>query len=140
MKTLFLLLFLGITLTSKAQIMGGTLVDDGRKMSSTSNFTVTDSLYTGTVVMSLSVNRKGEVTSGKYITEGSTISSTPVRIKVRNYAMKLKFEESIYFPEFHYVTVKFTVKKPQGIFSFQRKLTRTPFGISPKFSCALISK
>jgi hypothetical protein len=112
MKTLFLLLFLGITMTSKAQIMGGTLVDDGRKMSSTSNFTVTDSLYTGTVVMSLSVNRKGEVTSGKYITEGSTITSTPVRIKVRNYAMKLKFEESIYFPEFHYVTVKFTVKKP----------------------------
>lgn len=112
MKTLFLLLFLGVTCTSTAQITGGTLVDDGRKMISTSNFTVTDSLYTGTVVMSLAVNRKGEVTSGKYIAEGSTITSTPVRIKVRNYAMKLKFEESIYFPEFHYVTVKFTVKKP----------------------------
>lgn len=87
-------------------------MDDGRKMISTSNFTVTDSLYSGTVVMSLAVNRKGEVTSVKYIAEGSTITSTPVRIKVRNYAMKLKFEESIYFPEFHYVTVKFTVKKP----------------------------
>lgn len=112
MKTLFLILFLGITWISSAQIMGGTLVDDGRKMISTSNFTVTDSLYTGTVVMSLAINRKGEVTSGKYIAEGSTITSTPVRIKVRNYAMKLKFEESIYFPEFHYVTVKFSVKKP----------------------------
>ena len=112
MKTLFLLLFLVITWTSTAQITGGTLVDDGRKMISTTNFTVTDSLYTGTVVMSLAVNRKGEVTSGKYIAEGSTITSTPVRIKVRNYAMKLKFEESIHFPEFHYVTVKFTVKKP----------------------------
>jgi hypothetical protein len=111
MKTLFLLLFLGITWTSKAQITGGTLVDDGRKLISTSNFTVTDSLYTGTLVMSLAVNRKGEVTSGKYISEGSTITSTPVRIKVRNYAMKLKFEEGVYFPEFHYVTVKFTVKK-----------------------------
>ncbi len=87
-------------------------MEDSRKMISTSNFVVTDSLYTGTVVMSLAVNRKGEVTSGKYITEGSTITSTPVRIKVRNYAMKLKFEESIYFPEFHYVTIKFTVKKP----------------------------
>lgn len=87
-------------------------MDDGRKMMSTSNFTVTDSLYTGTVVMSLAVNRKGEVTSGKVISEGTTITSTPVRIKVRNTAMKLKFEESIYYPEFHHVNVKFTVKMP----------------------------
>ena len=112
MKALFLILFLSITGISTAQIIGGTLVDDGRKMISTSNFTVTDSLYTGTVVMSLAVNRKGEVTSGKNIAEGTTITSTPIRIKVRNYAMKLKFEEAVYFPEFHYVTVKFMVKKP----------------------------
>jgi hypothetical protein len=111
MKTIFLLLFLSITYTSAAQIIGGTLVDDGRKMISTSDFAVTDSLYAGTVVMSLAVNRKGEVTSGKVISEGTTITSTPVRIKVRNAAVKLKFEESIYFPEFHYVTVKFTVIK-----------------------------
>jgi hypothetical protein len=112
MKTLFLLLFLSITWTSAAQIVGGTLVDDGRKLISQSNFTIVDSVYTGTVVMNLSVNRKGEVTSGKVISEGTTIQSTPVRIKVRNVAMKLKFEESIYYPEFHNVTVKFTVKKP----------------------------
>ncbi|MEN9400595.1 MAG: hypothetical protein RL632_1698 [Bacteroidota bacterium] len=112
MKAYFLLLFLSISCTSIAQIIGGTLVDDGRKMTSTTNFFVTDSLYAGTVVMNLSVNRKGEVTSGKAISEGTTIQSTPVRIKVRNAAMKLKFEESIYYPEFHIVTVKFTVKKP----------------------------
>ena len=97
---------------STAQIVGGALVDDGRKLISQSNFTIVDSVYSGTVVMSLAVNRKGEVTSGKVISEGTTIQSTPVRIKVRNAAMKLKFEESIYFPEFHYVTVKYTVKKP----------------------------
>jgi hypothetical protein len=112
MKTLFLLLFLSITCMSTAQIVGGALVDDGRKLISPPNFTIVDSVYSGTVVMSLAVNRKGEVTSGKVISEGTTIQSTPVRIKVRNAAMKLKFEESIYFPEFHYVTVKYTVKKP----------------------------
>lgn len=112
MKTFFLLLFLSITCASTAQIVGGTLVDDGRKLISQSNFTIVDSVYTGTVVMSLAVNRKGAVTSGKAIAEGTTIQSTPVRIKVRNTAMKLKFEESIYYPEFHYVTVKFTVTKP----------------------------
>jgi hypothetical protein len=112
MKTLFLLLFLSITCTSAAQIVGGTLVDDGRKLISQPNFTIVDSVYSGTVVMSLAVNRKGEVTSGKAISDGTTIQSTPVRINVRNVAMKLKFEESIYYPEFHYVTVKFTVKKP----------------------------
>ncbi len=112
MKALFLFLFLSVAYASTAQITGGTLVDDGRKLISKSNFTITDSICAGTVVMSLAVNRNGEVTSGKYITEGSTITSTPIRIKVRNYAMKLKFEEGVYYPEFHYVTVKFTVTKP----------------------------
>ena len=51
------------------------------------------------------------ITGFLYVLEGTTIISTPTRIKARNYATKLKFEEGTYYPEFHFVRVKITVNK-----------------------------
>ena len=89
-------------------MLSGSLVDEGRKLLTTTDFTFKD-LNTGTVTFELSINRQGKVTSAKVIDSETNISSTPSRVKVRNYLMGWNFQEGTYFPEFHHVKVKITV-------------------------------
>lgn len=110
MKAIILFMTLFVSSFSFSQLISGTLVDENRKMISTSDFKVVDN-NEGVLFYELAVNRKGIVTSARLLTEGTTVISTPTRIKVRNYLMTLKFEEGTYYPEFHHVKVKITVKK-----------------------------
>ena len=85
-------------------------MDEARKMISVSTFKLIDN-NEGVAFYQLAVNRNGEVTSATLLSAGSTIVSTPTRMKMRNYLMTLKFEEGMYYPEFHHVRVKVTTSK-----------------------------
>lgn len=110
MKSTLLFLFFSVSTFSFAQLMDGTLMDENRKMTTTSTFKVVD-MNEGVVFYELAVNRKGVVTSARLLVEGTTVISTPTRMKVRNFVMKLKFEEGTFYPEFHHVRVMVTVAK-----------------------------
>lgn len=110
MKSTLLFLFLCATTMSFSQLIDGSLVDENRKLANPATFKVVDN-NEGVMYFQLAVNRKGIVTSASLLTEGTTIVSTPTKIKVRNYLMTLKFEEGTYFPEFHHVRVKVSVAK-----------------------------
>ena len=112
MKNYILLFTLFLSLNSFGQLISGTLVDEGRKLVTVTDFKVTD-INEGVMFFTLAVNRKGIVTSATYESAGTTITSTPTRIAVRKYLMGLKFEEGMYYPEFHHVKVKVNVVKPQ---------------------------
>jgi len=94
---------------AQAQVQSGTLVDSGRKQVGPGSFTI-ESSTTGTVIVELAVNRKGEVTSAKVIPEGTTITSTPSVMKAQNAAKKLKFTPGTHYAEFEHVRVKYTYK------------------------------
>jgi hypothetical protein len=111
MKTIILFMTLFVSSFSFGQLISGTLMDEGRKLVTVTDFKVTDN-NEGVLFYELAVNRKGLVTSARLLKEGTTVISTPTRIKVRNYLVTLKFEEGTYYPEFHHVKVKVTVKKP----------------------------
>ena len=107
MKAIVILVFIGFSTFSFSQLLDGTLMDEARKMISVSTFKLIDN-NEGVAFYQLAVNRNGEVTSATLLSAGSTIVSTPTRMKMRNYLMTLKFEEGMYYPEFHHVRVKVT--------------------------------
>jgi hypothetical protein len=92
------------------QLISGRLLDDERKLITKTNFIIEDS-NEGLLLFELGVNVQGHVTSVKLLTNGTTVISTPTRIKVKNELMKWKFEEGTHYPEFHNVTVKITTQK-----------------------------
>jgi hypothetical protein len=110
MKTTLLFFSLLISFSSFSQIIDGTLVDEKRKLTSTSDFSVSDK-NEGIVFYELSVNRLGEVTTAKLLTEGTTVISTPTKMKVRSHVMNFTFTAGTYYPEFQNVRVKITVTK-----------------------------
>jgi hypothetical protein len=111
MKTIVTVVFSFFALSSFAQLMDGSLVDEGRKLISKSDFTIYDG-NEGVLYYTLAVDRKGKVTSATLLGEGSTVTFTPTRMKARNYLMLLQFEEGTHYPQFHHVRVKVTVKEP----------------------------
>ncbi len=110
MKLVLVSLFLVFSSYSFSQLISGDLIDEGRKMITVSTFKLIDN-NEGIAFYQLAVNRKGEVTSATLLSAGTTIVSTPTRMKMRNYLMTLKFEEGMYYPEFHHVKVKITSSK-----------------------------
>jgi len=110
MKAIVILVFIGFSTFSFSQLLDGTLMDEARKLISVSTFKLIDN-NEGVAFYQLAVNRKGEVTSATLLGAGTTIISTPTRMKMRNYLMTLTFEEGMYYPEFHHVRVKVTTSK-----------------------------
>ena len=110
MRPLLFSLFMIVVQTSFGQLMSGRLIEDERKILTLTDFTVQDS-NEGVLFFELAVNNLGNVTSAKLLSNGTTVVSTPTRIKVKNELMKWKFQEGTYYPEFHHVTVKITTKK-----------------------------
>lgn len=108
----FTLLFLPFL--SGAQLMDGTLMDEGRKMTTKSDFVLYDD-NTGVLYYTLAVDRTGKVTSAKMLLDGTTVTFTPTRMKARNYLMTLQFEPGTHYPQFHHVRVKVTVKSPPPV-------------------------
>lgn len=110
MKSALLFLCMFTSTLSFSQLIDGALMDENRKLITEATFKIIDH-NVGVIYYELAVNRKGIVTSAKLLTEGTTIVSTPTRVKARNYAMTLKFAEGTYYPEFHHVRVKISVAK-----------------------------
>lgn len=109
-KWIILAAFTGCVLGAQAQVQSGTVVESGRKVVGAAAYTI-ESATGGTVIVELAVNRKGEVTSAKVISEGTTITSTPALMKAQNAGKKLKFTPGTHFAEFEHVRVKYTYKK-----------------------------
>lgn len=87
------------------QLLSGEIIDDQRKMTSTSNFTIT-SYYEGYVVYEISVDNLGKVNSERFISEKSTVKSTPANIAAKNLLKSLTFEPGDRYPKYHHVLVK----------------------------------
>lgn len=104
----FLFLFIGFS--SNAQLVSGTLIEEGRKAITDIKF-VQEGTANGYVVYELAVDREGNVT-GLTLVE-STIKSTPTKVNVRNYLKTVKFEKGTHYPQFHHVRVKVTLVVPK---------------------------
>ena len=93
-----------------SQLIDGSIVTDKRALISTIGFKLIDN-NEGVLFYELSVDRTGKVTSATLVKEGTTVISTPTKIKVRNHLMQFKFEAGTHYPEFHKVKVKVTTAK-----------------------------
>lgn len=106
-----LFIFLLLTTTSQAQLISGTLVDEGRKMISETNF-IQEGTINGWAIFKLAVDREGNVTSASM--EDASFNRTSAKVQLRNYVVKLKFEPGTYYPKFHHVNIKMTLVKPKA--------------------------
>ncbi len=91
--------------SAQGQLLSGEIMDVQRKMTSTSNFTIT-SYYEGYVVYEISVDNLGKVNSERFIAEKSTVKSTPANIAAKNLLKSLTFEPGDGYPKYHHVLVK----------------------------------
>ena len=111
MKNLFFIAAFLLPVVSFGQLLDGDLITEGRKMVSVTNFVVED-IHEGVLFYELAVNRVGKVTSARLLLDGTTVTSTPARIKAYKYLMGLQFQKGTHYPEFHHVRVKVTLKAP----------------------------
>lgn len=86
-------------------------MDEGRKLITTANFIIEDSRE-GVIFFNVAVDRTGKVSSAKVDPTETTVVSTPARIVATNYVKSFQFQEGTYFPEFHQVRIKVTLKAP----------------------------
>lgn len=96
---------------SFSQLISGPVIDEGRKLISTADFIIEDSRE-GIIFFNVAVDRTGKVSSAKVDPNGTTVVSTPARIIATNYLKELKFQAGTYYPEFHQVRIKVTLKAP----------------------------
>lgn len=112
MKKLIAILFIIFAVSHvHSQLIDGEIVNEGRKLITPSTFVLVDTNSPGVMYYELSVDRNGDVTGARLLSEGTTVNSTPVKIKARNYLMKLKFEPGTIYPHNHHVRVKLTIKE-----------------------------
>ena len=117
MKQLLFLFLLISTFSVNSQVLSGKIVDDNRKLISTTNF-VLESNYSGYVVYEIAVNPEGEVISSKLIEEKSTVLSTPANMEVKNFLKTIVFEKGNHFPKYHHAYVKVMLVKTKTFKSF----------------------
>ena len=108
MKSLLLLLFLISASISNAQLVGGAIVEDGRKISGEPKFIV-EGMKNGWAKYDLSVDINGKVTGVKMVE--SNLKSTPATTIIRNHVKKFRFEPGTHYPKYHHVVVKITMIK-----------------------------
>ncbi len=105
---LFILTFCATSLN--AQLVGGDLVQSGRKLATDFNFIVEESIE-GALFYRIAVNHEGKVTSVQLLTEKSAKISTPMHVRMRTYVLGLTFEPGTYYPKFHDCEVKINLVK-----------------------------
>lgn len=111
MKVLFLIVAMSLYCNlSQAQLIGGELVKEGRKLAVPSDFTMHESTQ-GAIFYRLSVDRTGRVTSAQLLADKSVIISTPLQVRARTYVLNLKFEPGTHYPAFHDCEVKINLVK-----------------------------
>ena len=110
MKTAIFFSFMVFTSMAFSQLIDGPIVTDKRPLISTIGFKLIDN-NEGVLFYDLAVDPTGKVTSATLIKEGTTVISTPTKIKVRNHLMLLKFQAGTHYPQVHKVKVKVTTAK-----------------------------
>jgi hypothetical protein len=111
MKSILFYFLFFLPFLSFGQLLSGPLMDEGRKLITTTNFIVEDSRE-GVIIFNVAVDRTGKVSSAKVVSSETTVVSTPARIIATNYVKALQFQEGTYYPEFHQVKIKVTLKAP----------------------------
>ena len=106
----FLALTALLSFSASAQLVSGDLLQEGRKLITTSDFSLSGSSE-GDIYFELSVDREGNVTSERLLTDKTTVVSTPTRYRAKELVHGLKFEAGTYYPQFHHVVVKVVVRK-----------------------------
>lgn len=111
MKTLFVVAsMLVVSSVSNAQLVGGELVKEGRKLAVTSDFTMHESTE-GVLYYRLAVDRTGKITTAQLLADKSAKISTPLQVRARTYVLGLKFEPGTHYPAFHDCEVKINLVK-----------------------------
>ena len=105
MKHLLILPFLTLFLNANGQVLGGTLVSEGRKLLTETDFTV-EGTVEGYAIYEIAVGRDGIVSSMKL--EDTNIKSTPTKVIVRNYLTGFTFTPATNAPPFQHVRIKIT--------------------------------
>lgn len=104
-----LFLFLLISGSTFSQMVGGTLMEEGRKMITDAEF-VQEGTVNGWAICELSVDREGNVTDVSVVE--TNLTRTSAKMQIRSYVNELKFEKGNHFPKFHHVRIKITLVKP----------------------------
>lgn len=94
---------------AQGQVIGGDLLADQRQLAEDFKFDLYDN-EAGVIVFRVAVNREGIVTGAQLVDDKSTIVSTPVYIRAKDYVLKMKFVPATYFPKFHHGEVQITIK------------------------------
>jgi hypothetical protein len=108
MKLPILIISFFLSYQASAQLLSGDLLDENRKLETSTDFTLKDN-NKGFVVCELAVDRTGKVTSIAFDLAATSVVSIPSKIKVRNYLNTFVFEKGNHFPAFHHVKVKITL-------------------------------
>lgn len=112
MKFLIVILFLGFHVANAdAQLVGGDLLKDNRKIISNIQSEISSPRYNGILLFNISVNNDGIVTGATIEEKGSTIISTPARIDAKRLLLSLVFEKGNRFPKYHSGIYKITYKR-----------------------------
>jgi hypothetical protein len=113
MRTFLLLISLSALSAFSAfgQMLGGTLVDEGRKLASDVLY-VQEGRVNGWAIFELAVDREGNVTGVELIE--TNVKSTPSKYELRNYVKTIQFQKGTHYPKFHHVRMKFTLVKPKN--------------------------
>ncbi|GAB5419100.1 MAG: hypothetical protein Crog4KO_06080 [Crocinitomicaceae bacterium] len=106
MKFLVTLVFSLIMTLSYAQLVGGDVIAEKRDVVPETNFTM-EGAHQGWAVMTLAVDREGNVTSAQL--KETNLKSTVDKIQIKKYAMTIKFIAGTHFPKFHHAEVKITM-------------------------------
>ncbi|MES2587562.1 MAG: hypothetical protein V4622_01200 [Bacteroidota bacterium] len=88
-----------------AQLISGTLMDEGRKLTSTFDFKI-HGKFKGIQTFKIAVNALGDVTSVVLVETEGNLVSTPAKIVGVKELKKLKFTGATYYPKFQHVTLK----------------------------------
>lgn len=113
MKNIFIIgIAMLLSFFSYGQISGD-IVKDGRKLIDEGSYTMEGSA-TGTITFRISVNEHGVISSATVINKESTVKSTPIAIKARNYIVAhFKFEPGTWFPKYHQGILTLTIKEKE---------------------------
>ena len=106
-----LVFFMLFAFHSNAQLLGGTVVDEGRRILANPSF-VQEGTIDGWAIFQLVIDRNGKVTSAK-IAE-TNLKRTTAKMQIRDYVMTLRFTPGNHYPKYHHAKVKITLFQHLG--------------------------
>ena len=105
MKALTSLLFLFMTPLIWAQVIGGALMVDQRKMDPKSTVRFEDTV-TAELVYQIGVNNEGKIVYAQMDGNRSTKISTPAEVRAMKNLKSILFEKGTVYPDIHYGEIR----------------------------------